>query len=119
MIDVGDTVALIGAIAGALGTIGGGIKFVWGKVERRFQQIEGQLLECRVRERMSERRSAVKLTVIELLWQQVEHFDQGSPVLTRAKKLLDDLKLMQAFPVESLPDEFRDLAQRLTEGDEA
>ena len=44
----------------ALGTLGGGVAFVWNKVEQRFKHIEAQLLECQKRETEShERRGAL------------------------------------------------------------
>lgn len=117
MIDAGDTALLIGAIATALATVGGGIKFIWNKVEKRFQAIEKQVLECRQREAISAAADAVKLTVIELLWHEVRTHNPGSHVLARAKQLLDALKLDRVFPVEGLPPEFSDMAARL-DGDD-
>lgn len=78
---------------GALGTIGGGIAFVWDKLEKRFVDIEAKLSECHAREMVGQERRAVQLTVIELLWQQVERLEPGAPVLARAKRLLDELKI--------------------------
>lgn len=117
MIDVGASALLVTAIAGALGTVGGGIKFIWNKVEKRFQAIEAQLLECRTREVAAAEKASVKLIVIELLWQEVCRHNPTSPVLARAKKLLDDLKLDRVFPVENLPREFARLAAKLDAAD--
>lgn len=84
-----DTAALITAVVTPLG---GAIAFVWIKIETRFKSIEARLEECRLRELDSQRRSTVKLTVIELLWQEIERNGTDNPVLRRAKRLLDGLK---------------------------
>ncbi len=76
----------------ALGTIGGGVAFIWNKVEQRFKHIEAQLLECQKRETESHERRGAQITVIELLWQELMRVAPDALVLKRAKKLLDDLK---------------------------
>lgn len=77
------------AVLGALGTSGA---FVWDKIEKRFKEIEAKLEKCERRERESQERRAVQLTVIELLWQEVKRLAPKADVLDRAHKLLDDLK---------------------------
>ena len=77
----------------ALGTIGGGVAFIWNKVEQRFKHIEAQLDECQKRETDSHERRGAQITVIELLWQELMRVAPDAPVLKRAKKLLDDLKI--------------------------
>lgn len=85
--------------SGALAAIGGGIRFVWNKLETRFTNIEKELAECRARELLaikreadSRERRAKQITVIELLWQKVKDLDPRAQVLDRAKHLLDELK---------------------------
>lgn len=87
-----DWAAIIVAVGGVLGALGGGIRFVWNKFEARFQKIEAQLEECHQREQAHHERRAVQLTVIELLWQEVKRLAPDTPVLDRAKRLLDGLK---------------------------
>ena len=94
-----DIAAILTAGAGALGAIGGGIRFAWNKIESRFQAVEArclaaeaELIHCREREAASAERRGTQLTVIELLWQEVQRHNPGSVVLTRVKDLLDDLK---------------------------
>jgi hypothetical protein len=88
-----DLAALITASIGVLGALGGGIRFVWNKLEKRFAAIEAELAECRQREARGSARRSVQLTVIELLWQEVERLaPNGSKVLVRAKRLLEGLK---------------------------
>ncbi len=75
-------ISLVTAVAG----VG---RFVWNKVEARFDKvtegldhIESELVECR-------QRSNDKVVVIELLWQVVqEYVPATNPVLSRAKQLL-------------------------------
>ena len=81
-----EVAAIITAAVGAAG------RFVWNKIEARFQSVEAELVHCREREASSVERRAIQLTVIELLWQEVQRHNPGSVVLTRVKNLLDDLK---------------------------
>ncbi len=60
-------------------------KWLWDKIESRFKVIETALEECRDH-------SAIKLTVIELMWQEIENLAPDSLVLRRVKRLLDGLK---------------------------
>jgi len=84
---------LITSIAGALATTGGAIAWLYNKIERRFEKVETALEDCRKREAKSSEREGKHLVVIELLWQEVERKARGpSPVLERAKRILDDLK---------------------------
>lgn len=87
-----DWAAIITASVGVLTPLGGGAAFVWNRIEKRFTAIDQALDQCRAREHASEARRAVQLTVIELLWQEVERLAPGAKVLGRAKKLLDELK---------------------------
>ncbi|MBA4010073.1 MAG: hypothetical protein C0486_15010 [Erythrobacter sp.] len=100
-----DLAAIITAGVGALGTLGGGVTWLWARVEKRFSEVERKLEACERREadstkrertlEMSMRDQAAKhVTVIELLWQEIERRSRGAPnaVLGRARKLLDDLK---------------------------
>lgn len=85
--------AIIVALTALLGLLGGGMKFLWNKVEARFVEIDKKLAECEAREKASQSRSSAHVTVIELLWQEVERLSSGgSKALHRASKLLNDLK---------------------------
>lgn len=90
-----DLAAIITALTGTAVSVGAAVRFVWGKVETRFAQIEAKLDECEKREDTDRERRAVQLTVIELLWREVEMSAPESPVLIRAKRLLDRLKTQQ------------------------
>lgn len=94
--------ALVGG-GGALTAIGAGAKFIWNKIEARFERIEKELAECRKRETAamareadSRERRAMQITVIELLWAKVKEMDPTAGVLERAKHILDELKQMAA-----------------------
>lgn len=80
--------------SGILASIAGGVKFVWCKLESRFTAIEAQLEECRKTEVVSQERRAVLITVIELLWQEVQAVAPNSAILRRAQKLMDDFKAL-------------------------
>jgi hypothetical protein len=90
---------IITALVGVLTAMGGGMKFVWIKIEARIKALDGkidtmqtELDQCHAKHERSLERRAVQLTVIELLWQEVERISPGSAVLLRGKKLLDELK---------------------------
>ena len=95
---------IAGAIVAALTPIGGGFAFIWNKIEKRFTEIETQLAECHGREKAGLERRATQLTAIELMWQEIERLAPGSAVLTRVKKLLDDLKDQAREARENLTD---------------
>lgn len=85
--------AIITAMVALLTAIGGAGRFVWLRIEGRFEAIETALEECRKREEASHERRLKHLTVIELLWQEVLRLSpKGNKVLGRAKHLLDELK---------------------------
>lgn len=82
----------ITAVVTGLGAIGAGIKWLWDQFDKRITSLEKKVADCEAREDSGLERRAVQLTVIELLWQEVERLAPGAPVLARAKKLLDDLQ---------------------------
>ena len=83
--NVGDIATVAGAFGSAVVACGGVGKFVWTKIEKRFDRFETELGACRDRD-------AVKLTVIELLWQVVQaNVPEHNVVLARAKVLLDGM----------------------------
>ena len=85
-------VELASAAVLVLGSIGGGARWMWLQIRGRFEAIDIELEHCRTRERDDQERRGIQLSVIEILWQEVERVAPGSTVLRRAKKLLDDLK---------------------------
>ena len=87
-----DWAAIIAAIATLLTVVGGALRFLWNKVERRFDEIEAQLEACREREVAGARINATQLTVIELIWNDLKKLQPKSGTLARAHRLLEDLK---------------------------
>jgi putative protein kinase ArgK-like GTPase of G3E family len=83
---------IIAAIVPLLALLGAGIRFLWNKIEARFVAVETALDECHEREARSHERRAVQLTVIEILWQEIQRIAPKSQVLVRAKHHLDELK---------------------------
>lgn len=93
MAAVNDWPALITAGVGVISTLGGGIAWLWVRVERRFTAVEEKLADCQKREKAHQETAGKHLIVIELLWQEVTRRTKGaSPVLERCGELLDDLK---------------------------
>lgn len=80
-----DLPAIITAAVGGLSVLGGGVRFLWNKIEKRFLDIENAQKKC-------EAHRATQITVIELLWQELKRLSPDDAVFDRAKKLLDGLK---------------------------
>jgi hypothetical protein len=85
--------AIITAATGLLIAVAGGGRFIWNKIETRFIKVEAALEECHEREAKGQERRAVQLTVIEILWQEIQRIAPKSNVLIRAKHHLDELKM--------------------------
>lgn len=111
-----DLPAIITAVVGGLVPLGGGIAFIWSKVEKRFAKVEEALEECKRREELGKRTGAVNLTVITLLCQEVTRLSPGkpNPALRRAHTLLTALHA--AMPVdEAIPPDLQALIEQLDE----
>jgi hypothetical protein len=85
-------VEIITAAGVALTIAGGGVKFVWTKVEARLTKIETDLKTCETRHQNEKHRTTTQTIVIELLWAEVKRLADDSPVFERAKSLLDKIK---------------------------
>lgn len=93
-----DLAAILIAGTGALGSLGTAFAFIWNKVEARFKELERKVEECEQREKKALVEKAQQLTVIELLWQEVQHLAPNSEVLERAGRLLDSLRSAKEEP---------------------
>lgn len=99
----GEIITAVVGSGGVLTVLGAGAKFIWNKIEARFERIEKELAECRKRETAAMEREAdnrehrvMQIMVIELLWAKVKEMDPTAGVLERAKHILDELKQMAA-----------------------
>jgi hypothetical protein len=95
MSEVSDISGLISAGVAVASVLGSGMVFLWGRVEFNNRKIHRELTKCHEREHLGRERRGTLMIVIELLWQEVTHLlpeQQESWTLTRAKKLLDDIK---------------------------
>jgi hypothetical protein len=90
---VNEVAAIITAVTGLIIAMAGGGRFIWNKIEARFIKVEAALDECHEREAKGQERRAVQLTVIEILWQEIQRIAPKSKVLVRAKDHLDRLKM--------------------------
>ena len=80
-----DWAAIIVAVSGLMGTLGGAVSWLWLKLERRLTRLEADVRQC-------EDKRGIQLTVIELLWAELKRLAPDTPIFDRAKRLLDDLK---------------------------
>ena len=81
-----EVTALAAAVVSIGGAIGAVIRFIWNKIEKRFERIERALDECRDDRELSEKRHGILLTIIELLKQELRHHLPGH-MLVRADEL--------------------------------
>lgn len=87
-----NTSDLISAIVLGVTALGGGGRFVWNKLQARFEHIEARLDECHEREAAGHEHKGVMLSVIELLWAEVKRIAPASAALNRADRLMEKLK---------------------------
>jgi putative protein kinase ArgK-like GTPase of G3E family len=83
---------ILTATVALLALLGGGIKWLWAVVERRFEKIEKELKKCRDREDRSDARRARMWTVIEILIDALERLDPEDRLLRRAKDMVQAIK---------------------------
>lgn len=82
----------IAILTPTLTAVGGAIGWLWSRIEKRFKEVDLELAKCRRREKVSDRRRAALITIIELLWRGVEREAPDSAELHRVQKLMDDYK---------------------------
>lgn len=87
-----DWAAIITAAGTTIVPLGGGIGWLYRRVDARFKKVEGELEKCRQREVRAADVAAKHLLVIELLWQAASKSKAAAPVLERCKVHLDKLK---------------------------
>jgi hypothetical protein len=92
MSDVATIITAAGGFVTALVPLGGGIKWLSARNDRRFKSIEDKLAACERREKTHNETTSKQLIVIELLWQAASKSKAAAPVLARCKEHLDDLK---------------------------
>lgn len=82
----------IAGLSAIMGLAGGAIKYVWDKIESRFQNIEADLAACHAREAQAMERRSLLLTVNELFCYELQRVCPGSAILARAKVLMCDVR---------------------------
>ena len=79
-------VALLGG--GTLATIGGGIAFVWNKIDGRFKSIEAKLVQCERRDRRSRKQIGLLMSAVEISLAKLQELAPDAPVIARILGLL-------------------------------
>lgn len=85
-------VATLTALGVFLAVIGSGVKWLWDKIEARFEKIEAQLAECEARENRSDKRRVKMWRIIDILMDALEDVEPKNRMLNRARELLGSLK---------------------------
>lgn len=80
MSDLSDVIQAGVAVAGCLG---GGLAWLWARVEKMNRRVKSDLEAC-------EEARNTQLIVIELFWRALEDLAPQSRVLIRARSLLDE-----------------------------
>jgi hypothetical protein len=83
---------IILAIVALLGAVGAAGKFVWDKVERRFENIENDLKLCYAREVTTKERRGILVTVIDLLITELKTVAPLSETITHSERLMERVK---------------------------
>lgn len=94
--------ALLGG--GTLATIGGGIAFVWNKIDARFTAIEAKLKQCERRDRRSRKQIGLLMSVSEMLLAKVKDLAPDAIVITRVEQLLEENRQLEVQGDEALTD---------------
>lgn len=100
-ISVGDATSIVAAGVSVASVLGGAIAWLWARVEKANREIRAELKKCEERETRGKARRSCLTTIIELFWQEVSRLAPESPVLKRAEKLLDDMKIADAAAAAS------------------
>ena len=81
---------------GTLATIGGGIAFVWNKIDARFTAIEAKLKQCERRDRRSRKQNGLLMSAVEILLAKIQDLAPDAAVITRARELLEQHRQIEA-----------------------
>jgi len=84
------------AVTGLLALIGGGLRFVWKKIEGRFEGIEKKLAECQERDARKDDQLEAVVWSLHLTIGEIERIDPG---INRTVQEVRDL-LRTYFPVD-------------------
>lgn len=96
---VSEIPAIIVAATGTLGSLGVAGRFIYNKVETRFNQMEAQLLECAKRDRAGLEYRILSSTLIEVLYSELKRSRPRSGALNTARPLMVQLKVGTALDV--------------------
>lgn len=84
--------AILVAAAGLLGTIGGGVAWVYRVIAKRIETVERELAKCEDREKEAINRRARMWRVIDLLLDAIEELGPDHRQMVRARGLLAQLR---------------------------
>lgn len=87
-------IALLGG--GTLATLGGGIAFVWNKIDARFTAIEAKLRQCERRDRRSRKQISLLMSAVEILLAKIQDIAPGASVIGRARELIEQHRQLEA-----------------------
>lgn len=83
--------AIITASVTLLGALGGGIAWVWSRVDARIKTLEDKLLEAEERERRYTRALSSYAVASELMLQELRRISPESPVLEQVTRRLAEI----------------------------
>jgi hypothetical protein len=92
MSDISDLSSLTQSAVAVATALGGGIAFLWGRVEWNNRHIHAELKRCEERAEIGREHRSTLTMVLELVWQELARIAPDAVVFRRAKKLLDQLK---------------------------
>jgi hypothetical protein len=86
--------SLLTAIVPILAALGGGIAFVWGKLEKRFAAIEKKLEDCEKRDAANRSRLSELLFALRMMADEMHASDPMNPLLKTVRQML-----VKAYPI--------------------
>jgi hypothetical protein len=89
--------AIIVAASGTLGSLGVAGRFIYNKVESRFNHMEAQLQECAKRDRAGLEYRILSSTLIDVLYGELKRGRPNSAALKTARPLMVQLKVGTAL----------------------
>lgn len=96
-----DLSSFVQASAAAAGTLGGGIAFLWGRIEMINKRTKAELEKCAKREIRDRERRGILITAFEYLVGALRRYDPHASEITQSLQLLSEIKARDRYEEET------------------
>jgi len=93
---------IITASVALLTLIGGGFKFMWVQINKKFEAVDTELAKCRDREKLATKRRGLLFSIIEVLFAEVERLHPKSKALKRHDELLQKYRTIATADIDEI-----------------